>query len=239
MIATAPAGSARKNIKIWRSPIPVAAALGRRASPLLTGTHALLLVCLGVGVMGVMSVEGSPSGSIAVGSAVVGCVIGRLLPRRGPGDLRTDQASSQGTGTGPRWTLDPDSPNRVKIVKAALEYLGNANALGRNPLVHIPGLSGGSDGSSDVRNLLIDVVAELATSSEARDAEAGRLLLDYYVKRVGSHEVIMERLHLSRPTFYRRLQRGLDLVAGRVDDLAAFASCHPMADSPIPGRARR
>jgi len=41
------------------------------------------------------------------------------------------------------------------------------------------------------------------------------------VKRVGSHEVIAERLHLSRPTFYRRLQRGLTLVAERLDELAA------------------
>jgi len=40
-------------------------------------------------------------------------------------------------------------------------------------------------------------------------------------ERVGSHEVIAERLHLSRPTFYRRLQRGLTLVAERLDELAA------------------
>jgi hypothetical protein len=39
------------------------------------------------------------------------------------------------------------------------------------------------------------------------------------VKRVGSHEVVMERLHLSRPTFYRRLHRGLVLTAKRLDEL--------------------
>jgi hypothetical protein len=44
------------------------------------------------------------------------------------------------------------------------------------------------------------------------------------LKRVGSHEVIAERLHLSRPTFYRRLQRGLTPVAERLDELGEFAT---------------
>src|SRR6266851_3473770 len=62
-----------------------------------------------------------------------------------------------------------------------------------------------------------------------RDPEAGRLLLDYYVKKVGSHEVIMERLHLSRPTFYRRLQRGFALIAERLDEMSEFAEKVPVA----------
>jgi hypothetical protein len=56
-----------------------------------------------------------------------------------------------------------------------------------------------------------------------RDAEAGRVLTDYYIRRVGSHEVVAERLQLSRPTFYRRLQRGLALVVERLNDLGALA----------------
>ncbi|TMC09478.1 MAG: hypothetical protein E6J41_10580 [Chloroflexi bacterium] len=67
---------------------------------------------------------------------------------------------------------------------------------------------------------------ELAAARAPRDAEAGQLLVDYYVKKVGSHEVIAERLHLSRPTFYRRLQRGLTLTAERLDELAEFAARH-------------
>jgi hypothetical protein len=74
------------------------------------------------------------------------------------------------------------------------------------------------------------VIAELAVAPGPRDAEAGRLLLDYYVKRVGSHEVIMERLHLSRPTFYRRLQRGFALVAERLDELSEFAQKVPVGN---------
>jgi DNA invertase Pin-like site-specific DNA recombinase len=70
-------------------------------------------------------------------------------------------------------------------------------------------------------------VRELATSEAPRDAEAGQLLAEYYLRRAGSHEVIAERLHLSRPTFYRRLQRGLGLVAERIDELSEFAATMP------------
>jgi DNA invertase Pin-like site-specific DNA recombinase len=76
----------------------------------------------------------------------------------------------------------------------------------------------------------VDVISELASAPGPRDAEAGKLLLDYYVKRVGSHEVIMERLHLSRPTFYRRLQRGFSLVAERLDEMSEFATRVPVND---------
>ena len=45
---------------------------------------------------------------------------------------------------------------------------------------------------------------------------------------MGSHEVILERLHLSRPTLYRRLQRGFVLVAERLDEMSQFASKVPI-----------
>ena len=55
------------------------------------------------------------------------------------------------------------------------------------------------------------------------------MLLDYYVRRVGSHEVVMERLYLTRPTYYRRLHHGFLLVANRLDELslAAHATSTP------------
>jgi hypothetical protein len=40
--------------------------------------------------------------------------------------------------------------------------------------------------------------------------------------------VIMERLHLSRPTYYRRLHHGFELVARRIDALS-MASRAPSA----------
>src|SRR5207237_5787115 len=84
----------------------------------------------------------------------------------------------------------------------------------RNPLARLPALSKGDSAAVELRALLVDVIGELAASDSPRDAESGLLLLDYYVKRVGSHEVIMERLHMSRPTYYRRLHHGFELVAG-------------------------
>ncbi|HET9410462.1 MAG TPA: hypothetical protein VFO75_01140 [Candidatus Dormibacteraeota bacterium] len=129
----------------------------------------------------------------------------------------------------PRWPRDPASTVRPQLVRAALDDLGTPEALGRSPLGKLPGISQGGSTASDLRAVLVDVISELATSSQPRDAEAGRLLLDYYVKKVGSHEVIMERLHLSRPTFYRRLQRGFQLVAERLDEMSEFASKVPIA----------
>jgi hypothetical protein len=128
-----------------------------------------------------------------------------------------------------KWPRDPASSVRPQLVRAALDDLGTPEALGRSPLGAIAGISRGGSAASDLRAVLIDVISELAASSQPRDAEAGRLLLDYYVKRVGSHEVIMERLHLSRPTFYRRLQRGFQLVAERLDEMSEFASKVPIA----------
>jgi len=128
-----------------------------------------------------------------------------------------------------RWTRDPASTVRPQLVRAALDDLGTPEALGRSPLGTLPGIAHGESTAADLRAALVDVISELAASSQPRDAEAGRLLLDYYVKKVGSHEVIMERLHLSRPTFYRRLQRGFALIAERLDEMSEFAEKVPVA----------
>jgi hypothetical protein len=128
-----------------------------------------------------------------------------------------------------RWTRDPASTVRPQLVRAALDDLGTPEALGRSPLGKLPGIAHGESTAGDLRAALVDVISELAASAQPRDAEAGRLLLDYYVKKVGSHEVIMERLHLSRPTFYRRLQRGFALVAERLDEMSEFAEKVPVA----------
>jgi hypothetical protein len=110
-------------------------------------------------------------------------------------------------------------------VKEVLEALDDPKALAASPLVRLACISAeGGAAVAELRGLLIDVARELAAAKAPRDAEAGQLLVDYYVKRVGSHEVIAERLHLSRPTFYRRLQRGLTLTAERLDELAEFAA---------------
>ena len=118
------------------------------------------------------------------------------------------------------WPLDPASEAREKLVQTALDDLGTPEALGRSPLALLPVVSKGESAAVELRALLIDVIGELAASSSPRDAESGRLLLDYYVRKAGSHEVIMERLHMTRPTYYRRLHHGFELVAERIDKLS-------------------
>ena len=117
------------------------------------------------------------------------------------------------------------------LVKSALQDLGSPHALRQSPLRLLSVISPDGSAAAELRALLVDVVVELTTSDRPRDAEAGRLLFDYYVKRVGSHEVVMERLHLSRPTFYRRQQRGFVLVAERLDALTDFAARFEFADA--------
>ena len=105
-------------------------------------------------------------------------------------------------------------------VKDALEVINQPAALESTPLVGLHFLGGRADSrSAELRELLVDIVRELETSRAPRDAEAAKLLSDYYLRRVGTHEVVATRMHLTRPTFYRRLQRGLELVAERLDEM--------------------
>ena len=148
-------------------------------------------------------------------------LMGRLLRAGLPGAvLEMNEIFATAEAVPEHWTLDPDSIGREQLVRSALDDLGTPEALARSPLALLPGVSKGGSVAAELRDVLVDVVGELAASSAPRDAESGRLLLDYYVKRVGSHEVVMERLHMSRPTYYRRLHHGYELVASRLDELS-------------------
>ena len=159
-----------------------------------------------------------------IASTMLCWLMGRLLRAGLPAavispflEMRQEEAPS---ATSDRWTLDPDSGAREQLVRAALDDLGTPEALGRSPLAQLPGVSRGDSAAVELRALLVDVIGELAASTSPRDSESGHLLLDYYVRRVGSHEVIAERLHMSRPTYYRRLHHGFELVADRLDRLS-------------------
>lgn len=108
-----------------------------------------------------------------------------------------------------------------QAVKQALEDLDQPAALGLNPLARLPVLT--PDNPSELRGLLIDVIVEIGESRSPREAESGRLLFDYYIKKIGSHELIAERLHLSRPTYFRRLHDGYALVALQLNGVTDFA----------------
>jgi hypothetical protein len=167
---------------------------------------------------------------VVLAATIVSWTVGRLLRAGMPDSSAAVPALLEVVPGEVRWTRDPQSTIRPQLVRAALDDLGTPEALGRSPLGQLPGVSRGGSAAADLRSVLVDVIGELASSTGPRDAEAGKLLLDYYVKRVGSHEVIMERLHLSRPTFYRRLQRGFALVAERLDELSEFAQRVPVND---------
>lgn len=136
-------------------------------------------------------------------------------------------------------------PHRPEVtantVKDALEVINQPAALAATELVGLHFLGGREDGrAGELRELLVDIIRELETSRAPRDAEAAKLLSDYYLRRVGTHEVIADRMHLTRPTFYRRLQRGLELVAERLDEmgeaLTVVDAWAPRAETKIESR---
>jgi hypothetical protein len=104
----------------------------------------------------------------------------------------------------------------VAQVKLALEDLYRPAALGRSPLVRLRCVDPDAGPAAGLRALLLRLLDELRNTGQVRDREAAVLLGSYYVKRVGSHEIIAERLGLPRTTFYRRLHHGLELLAERI-----------------------
>jgi hypothetical protein len=197
----------------------ISRALGqsRTAAVWLTATLVLSIVV----IVGWDDPSVGISAPAAVLSGIVGWLLGAQVRRRtseAPHMAAAGQISPAGGA------YDRRRPGHQLVLKSALQNLADVEVLRRSPLTLLPALSGSSDSGADLRDMLVDVVTELTASRAPRDREAGQLLLDYYVKRVGSHEVVMERLCLSRPTFYRRLHRGLARLAERLDAVNEFAA---------------
>jgi DNA invertase Pin-like site-specific DNA recombinase len=99
----------------------------------------------------------------------------------------------------------------------ALEDLYREPSLAGSPLADLPAaVALGDDPAGRLRALLVRTLGELEAEGRPQDREAVALLISYYVRRVGSQEVVAERLGLARTTFYRRLHRGLVLAARRL-----------------------
>ena len=115
----------------------------------------------------------------------------------------------------------------VEMVRDALERLHRPNALAVSPLTTLSSLRDVAGTREEaLRTVLVRLVRELASSSRPREAEAGVVLDEYYVRRAATHETIAERLGLTRSTFYRRLHHGWSLMAERLgvlDDVVAEA----------------
>jgi hypothetical protein len=121
----------------------------------------------------------------------------------------------------------PAAVAKPEYVKQALESLDEPRALDLNPLRALRVMAHGG-GAAELRALLVDLVGELSDSRSHRDAQAGRLLLDYYIKKAGSHDQVMRRNHITKPTYFRRLQRGYVLVAQQLESVSEFAEWFPL-----------
>jgi tetratricopeptide (TPR) repeat protein len=102
-------------------------------------------------------------------------------------------------------------------VKEALEALHEPRELARVPLGRLLGLDAAIAGEQ-LRPLLTDQIDRLIASPKEKERQAGQVLRDCYVRRVGSHEVVAARLYMTRATFYRRLHLGWEQLGKRLTD---------------------
>jgi hypothetical protein len=94
-------------------------------------------------------------------------------------------------------------------VRQALEQLADPAALARSPLLALSAVTT-VDG---LREQLTDAVYTLAGSDTPLHVQAGQLLQNRYLRRRTGHDAVARRMHLSRATYFRRLEHGLDAVA--------------------------
>ncbi len=97
-------------------------------------------------------------------------------------------------------------------VRQALRDLHRPARLAANPLLAWLELST----AQDLRSALLLAIGDLCSSDTPADADAGRVLADYYRSRRGGHEHVANKLHLSRSTYFRRLNHGINLLTTRL-----------------------
>jgi hypothetical protein len=91
---------------------------------------------------------------------------------------------------------EPDA-QQIAAVRRALAALGSPRSA---PLVATPAR-------------LRAAIEALLAAADPVDAQAGQVLHTYYVRRAGGHDLVAHRLHLSRATYFRRLEHGLRRIA--------------------------
>ncbi|MFD4033355.1 hypothetical protein ACFWVP_23310 [Streptomyces sp. NPDC058637] len=123
-------------------------------------------------------------------------------------DAITDWVGRLALGPGPGGPLHPTGPD----VGQALAHITDADWLAHSPLLRPPRTAT----AEDLREALRDGVRVLADSVVPEDAEAGWILLHYYLGRPQTHQQLARRLHMSRATYFRRLRHGLDLLGRRL-----------------------
>jgi hypothetical protein len=114
-------------------------------------------------------------GRLILSATMLSWMMGRLLRAGLPVASVGPPAEVAAAPVELRWTRDPQSTICPQLVRAALDDLGTPEALGRSPLGQLPGLSRGGSVAADLPSVLVDVISELASSTDPRDAEAGKL----------------------------------------------------------------
>ncbi|MQS37036.1 hypothetical protein [Streptomyces katsurahamanus] len=115
-----------------------------------------------------------------------------------------------------RFALEPgaDGSRRPtgREVGQALARIGDTARLAHSPLLR----TARTATVTDLQEWLRDAVRALADSDVPEDAEAGWILLHYYLGRPQTHQQLARRLHMSRATYFRRLRHGLDVLVRRL-----------------------
>jgi hypothetical protein len=108
--------------------------------------------------------------------------------------------------------LDPQEQRIAAQVRQALRDIHRPARLAANPLLAWLELPA----AQDLRTALLLAIQELRASETPADADAGHVLADYYLSRRGAHEYVANKLHLSRSTYFRRLNHGIALLTTRL-----------------------
>jgi hypothetical protein len=104
----------------------------------------------------------------------------------------------------------------VRAVRGALSHLRDLRGLGDSLLLAVPGLGSPPAIAAFVRA----EIETLAASASPVDQQAGQILRLYYLGRSSGHDVTAHRVHLSRATYFRRLDYGIRRLAEAVRTLA-------------------
>jgi hypothetical protein len=97
----------------------------------------------------------------------------------------------------------------LEEIRSALGSLRTPQQLNGSPLLTLPQLAT----PTALADFLRRQIEDLAASDVPADAEAGRILHRYFVLRNSGHDALIHQAHLSRATYFRRLDHGVRLIA--------------------------
>jgi hypothetical protein len=106
----------------------------------------------------------------------------------------------------------PAGQQITRYIRQALSDIHHPARLARNPLLAWLKLP-----SADaLQATLMTAIQDLCDSTAPADADAGHVLAGYYLTRRAGHEHTASKLHLSRSTYFRRLNHGITQLATRL-----------------------